>query len=241
MNTPLVSVVLTLYEIKPEYLNECLNSILNQTYKNIEIIAINDCSPNINYDYITEISPKIKLVKNEINLGMNKSVNKAFSLVSGKYVVRLGSDDIFDKTLFEKEVKLLESDDSIGAVCCNLQRFGKANGLIRRPRKWDLYDVLSYGNIKNFGYAGGMMFRSSLLKVISINESYRMCEDFDFHIQILEQMPIKSIDETLYFYRSHETNLCKSVKKAERHAINEDILNKHRILNNITKKHKYRY
>ena len=224
---PLVSIILTLYEIKLDYLNDCLNSLLNQTYKNIEIIAINDCSPTINYDSIANLSPKIRYFKNEINLKMNKTVNKAFSLAKGKYIVRMGSDDFFDPTLIEKEVNILENKPELGAVCCELQRFGQKEQHILRPQKWDLIKILN-GHIYGTGYAGGMMFRSSLLSGISINENYKMCEDFDFHLQILERMPIESINEVLYFYRSHDTNLCKSVKDEERKKINETILNDHR-------------
>lgn len=223
---PLVSIILTLYEIKPEYLNECLNDLVNQTYQNIEIIAINDCSPKTNYDYITSISPKIKLYKNEVNLGMNKTVNKAFGLASGKYIVRMGSDDRFNKHLIEKEVSILERNPNIGAVCCELQRFGRRDQHIKRPKSWNLRAILE-GCINGVGYAGGMMFRATLLDKCSINENYRMCEDFDFHIQILENMPITSIHEVLYYYRSHDTNLCKTVSSKKRKEINRTILNEH--------------
>ena len=224
---PLVSIILTLYEIKPEYLNECLNDLVNQTYKNIEIIAINDCSPKTNYDYITSISPKIKLYKNEVNLGMNKTVNKAFGLASGKYIVRMGSDDRFDKHLIEKEVSILERNPNIGAVCCELQRFGRRDQHIKRPKSWNLRAVLE-GCINGVGYAGGMMFRATLLDKCSINENYRMCEDFDFHIQILENMPIQSIHQTMYFYRSHDTNICKSVPKQQRLEYIKEIIESHK-------------
>ena len=230
MNKPLVSIILTLYEIKKEYLIECLNSLLNQTYDNFEIICIDDCSPTVDYSDIQLLSPKIKLYHNDVNLKMNKSVNKAFGLASGKYVVRLGSDDIFAKDLLEKEVNVLEKFPEYGAVCCQLERFGNTSNVIHRPKEWDLYDILK-GNLGGTGYAGGMMFRASLLKEISIDETLKMCEDFDFHLQILERMPITSIHEILYYYRAHETNLCKSVTRNERLKIVDKILEKHRLIN----------
>lgn len=225
---PLVSIILTLYEIKYEYLDKCINSILTQTYKNIEIIAINDCSPAKDYNYLVKKSNKIKLFKNPINLGMNKTVNKAFKMASGDYIVRLGSDDIFDSTLIEKEVTMLEKNKHIGAVCCELQRFGDKTQHIKRPKVWSLEGILFGRKINGAGYAGGMMFRRELLDKISINESYRMCEDFDFHLQILEHMPIMSIHEVLYYYRSHKTNLCKTVKDAERINYIRTILKEHK-------------
>lgn len=224
---PLVSVILTLYEIKPEYLNECINSLLNQTHSNIEIIAINDCSPNINYDYLYSMSPKIKLYKNPVNLGMNKTVNKAFNLAKGKYLVRLGSDDFFDPHLIEKEVAVLEKNPEAGAVCCELKRFGEYDQHIKRPLKWDYRSIIENKRFGGTGYAGGMMFRKELLKNCSIDESLKMCEDFDFHLQILYYMPILSIHEVLYYYRAHDTNLCRSVRRTERLALLDKIIAKH--------------
>lgn len=246
-NYPLVSIILTLYEIKPEYLNDCLNSLLNQTYRNIEIIAINDCSPTINYDYITKLSSRIYLFKNNVNLKLCKTVNKAFKLARGKYIIRVGSDDYFDSTLLEKEVTVLEKNSNIGAVCCELQRFGKKDQHIKRPQVWNLKNILN-GNISGVGYAGGMMFRSKLLEEIKIDEQFRVCEDLDFHLQILEKTSIESIHEVLYFYRSHDTNIMKSIKNEERKQIVKQILLKHNkiylIENNkinkiIKKKNKY--
>lgn len=227
MGKPLVSIVSLLYDIKPEYVNACIKSLINQTYKNLEIIFIDDCSPHENYDYITKLDKRIKLVKNEKNLGMNKTAQKVFNLAKGKYVVRIDSDDYIYKTLIEKEVTFLENNPKYGAICCELKRFGKRLEHIRRPLKWDLKTILD-GKYHGAGYAGGMMFRTSLLSKVSINENYKMCEDFDFHLQLLEQMPIKSINRVLYYYRSHDTNLCKTVKTEERLAINEKILKHHR-------------
>ncbi len=227
MQKPLVSIVSLLYEIKTEYVNECIDSLLKQTYDNIEIIFINDCSPKTNYDYITKLSPKIKLIKNEVNLGMNRTAQKAFESANGKYVVRIDSDDYIAPTLIEKEVRVLESNPLVGAVCCELQRFGRRSQHIRRPLVWSLPKILA-GNINGCGYAGGMMFRKDLLSKISINPNYKMCEDLDFHIQILENMQIRSIHEILYYYRSHDTNLCKSVSNKERININKTILATHK-------------
>jgi glycosyltransferase involved in cell wall biosynthesis len=227
MQKPLVSIILTLYEIKLDYLNECLNSLLQQSYQDIEIICINDASPTIDYDSITSLSDKIHLYKNETNLGMNKSVNKAFSLAKGKYIVRLGSDDIFHKDLIKEEVEFLENNETIGAVCCELERFGKAYQHITRPKIWDFTEIVINRKLAGTGYAGGMMFRRALLKTCAIDESLKMCEDFDFHLQILKQMPIASIHKILYYYRSHDTNLCKKVKKEERWTLIDKILSKY--------------
>lgn len=227
MENPLVSIVLTLYKIDKTYLDECIESLLNQTYNNIEILCMDDCSPDFDYGYLQEKSDKIRYYRNDINLGMNKTVNKAFNLVKGKYVVRLGSDDFFHENLISREVEFLENNPSYGAVCCELKRFGLYAKRIRRPEKWDYEEIVKNRDFGITGYAGGMMFRKELLEYCSIDESLRMCEDLDFHLQILQHMPIASIHRILYYYRSHETNLCRHVKKTERFALLDKIAEKH--------------
>lgn len=230
--TPLVSVIIPTYNTKKEYVDKCIESILNQTYKNIEIIFIDDCSTEVDYDYLIDISPKIKLIKNEINLGCCENIKKGFSLATGKYIVKIDSDDYIDSTLIEKEANILNSNLLIGAVCCDLHRFGRHNQIIKRPKEWDIKTILS-GQVDGCGYAGGMMFRAKLLKEIGIDSQFRVCEDFDFHLQILEKAQIKSINEQLYHYRSHTSNIMISAKGGERINTMQKILEKHRKLYNI--------
>lgn len=223
---PLVSTVSLLYNIKPEYVTECIKSLLNQTYQNIEIIFVDDCSNKYDYQFITTLSPKIKLYKNDKNLGCSKNTQKAFELAQGKYIVKIDSDDYIDSTLIEKEVNFLENNLNYGAVCCELQRFGLNKRLIRRPQIWTLYEAL-FRDMGKYGYAGGMMFKAELLEKIKIDYSLRVCEDFDFHLQILEHSKIKSIHEPLYFYRSHDSNIMISSRGGERIKIVKQILEKH--------------
>ncbi len=230
MSDSLVSIILTVYNIDHNYLRECLASLYNQTYQNYEIIIIDDCSSS-DYSYLKQ-RRKVKYFRNSVNLGMCKSVNKAFDLASGDYIVRLGSDDLYSKNLLFKEVNFLDHNLDYGAVCCEFQRFGDSVQVIRRPEEFSLEKIRS-GKIHGCGYAGGMMFRKELLKNCRINEEYTVCEDFDFHLQILESRKynkIKSLNEILYFYRSHNTNLMKKFNSNKRRDILRKILNKHGII-----------
>ena len=226
MDHPLVSVISLVYNTKKEYVDKCIDSILNQTYQNFEIIILDDCSSKCTYDYLKKLSPKIKLIRNEKNLGFNRNTQKGFDLATGKYIVKVDSDDYIDPTLLEREVKLLENNPQTGAVACELQRFGKKHTCIRRPIKWDLQEAL-FKNMNQYGYEGGLMFRAELLKEISIDPNFRVCTDFDFNLQILERMEIKSIHAPLYYYRSHDENIMISAQGGERVDIVNAIIQKH--------------
>lgn len=229
-NEPLVSVIMALYKIDKTYVEECINSLLNQTYNNIEILCMDDCSPDFDYAYLQEKSQKIRYYRNEVNIGLNKTINKAFTLVKGEYVVRLDSDDWFEKDLIEKEVNFLEEHKDYGAVCCELKRFGNHTQHIKRPLRWDYSDIVTNKIYAGTGYAGGMMFRKKLLETCKIDESLKICEDFDFHLQLLYHMPIGSIHEILYHYRSHNASLCSRTSRQERWASLDKIMEKHRKL-----------
>ena len=228
--SPLVSVIITLYEIKKEYVIECIESVLAQTYTNFEIICVDDCSQRVDYSDIINMSDKIKLYRNEKNLGLGKNVNKAFSLASGKYIVRLDGDDIFENTILEKEVAILENNSNYGAVCCELKRFDESNQHIKRPIEWNYKEIVENRMFAGTGYAGGVMFRADLLESCSIDESLPICEDFDFQLQILSQTDIYSIHEILYHYRTHCDGLCHKITRQVRWATLDKIISKHKKL-----------
>ena len=225
--SPLVSIILTVYNTNTEYLDQCLDSILKQTYQNFEIIVLDDCS-NIDYSYILKLSPKIRLIKNIVNLGCSKNTKKGFNLAKGDYIVKIDSDDYIDSTLLEKEVSFLAKNPEYSAVCCELKRFGKKTFLIKRPDVWTLKYAILEDHGRLCGYAGGMMFRAKLLGSIDIDTQFRVCEDLDFHLQILEKGKIKSIHEVLYYYRSHDNNIMISARGGERIRTVKAVIEKHK-------------
>ena len=231
---PRLSIILTLFNVPSEYVRECLNSLRCQTFKDFKIIVIDDCS-EIDYSWIKSSNQfqdlEIIYIRNKKNLGLCKSVNKAFDLVDTEYCIRLGSDDVFNSDLLRKEVEFLERDRFAIAVCCELQKFGCSNTLIKRPLLWNPVKIrLAEEFIPHYhgwGYAGSMLFRSSALEICRINENYPICEDFDFHLQLLELGEIHSIHEPLYLYRSHGDNYCKQFKRADKNQILMQIMREH--------------
>lgn len=222
-----LTIILTLRNIRTDHVCECLESIRQQTFKDWKVIAVDDFS-NIEYDFL-ENYPEVTYVRNAKHLGLCKTLNKAFTLTTTEYVIRLGSDDVFEPDLLEREVVFLDQHPEFIACCCQLQKFGYSTTLIKRPDRWSLEGHDSLQSWHGYGYAGGLMFRGAALKHCSINENYPVCEDFDFHLQLLRLGKIYSIQEPLYLYRAHATNLCKGFTNAEKQKILNQILKCHRL------------
>lgn len=92
---PVISVIMPVYNTKEKFLREAVESILNQTFTDFEFIIINDGSDSITEDIILSYKDlRIKYLKNEQNLGIVQSLNKALKSASGKYIARMDADDI---------------------------------------------------------------------------------------------------------------------------------------------------
>lgn len=115
---PLITVLMPCYNAMP-FLTEALDSIINQTYKNLEILCINDGSTDNTGDILEDYASKdarIKVIHNEVNLKLIRSLNKGIDLASGSYIARMDSDDISALNRIELELEYLEKNPGIDIV-----------------------------------------------------------------------------------------------------------------------------
>tara|TARA_B100001093_G_C26460794_1_gene856336 strand:- start:50 stop:730 length:681 start_codon:yes stop_codon:yes gene_type:complete len=109
-NSKKVSFILAVYNDQ-ENISRSIESMQAQTYKNIEIVILDDCSTDKTYDICKKLSLKdsrIKLYKNDINLGLTRSLNKLINFTSGEFIARQDSDDTSVDFRIETQIKFLE-------------------------------------------------------------------------------------------------------------------------------------
>lgn len=112
-NNHKISVIMGIYNCE-RTLSDAIESILCQTYTNWELIMCDDGSVDETYKIAFDYSNKydnIRVIKNESNLGLNKTLNKCLKLATGKYIARMDGDDVSVTDRFEKEIAVLEKDD----------------------------------------------------------------------------------------------------------------------------------
>lgn len=109
-----VSVIVPVYNVE-DYLGRCLDSLINQTFRDYEIICINDCSPDnsaeVLRNYQFEYPDLIKVYQNEENMGLGKTREKALTLAKGEYILFIDSDDYVKNDYISSYVKVLEDGD----------------------------------------------------------------------------------------------------------------------------------
>lgn len=197
-----VSVIIPCYN-QGQYVKEAIESALVQTYKNLEIIVVDDASSDNSRELIenyTNQNENIKFIKNSKNQGASYSRNIAIENACGEYILPLDADDKIHPSYVEKAVKILEENHKIGIVYCDAELFGAQEG------KWMLQEY----NKDSFIFANcifcSALFRKEVWeKAGKYNENMKSgYEDWDFWLSIVELgYEVYKIPEILFYYRKH--------------------------------------
>lgn len=212
MKRPLVSVVVICYNYA-RYLTEAVESVLNQTYSNVEIIIVNDGSTDNTHKVVQQIVklyPKIRYIKQE-NKGVVYTRNRAIAESKGEYLIQLDADDFLDSNYVQEVMKVAQNTDA-DIVYTDFETFG-----IREPRKSD-FPEHNIERLKNANYihiaslikraaVGGIRFDPELDK--------RSHEDWDFFLCLSAQgAKAMKCKGTLLHYRIHGEGRNNSVNSA---------------------------
>ena len=121
-----ISVVMPTYNTDVKYLKEAVDSILNQSFRDFEFIIIDDGSTNDSPEYLNSIpDPRVKIIRNETNIGITKSLNKGLRAATGKYIARMDSDDISLPDRFEKQFAFMEKNPDVFACGSKVVNIGE--------------------------------------------------------------------------------------------------------------------
>lgn len=212
-HSPLVSVLMCTYN-NADYLGEAIESILTQTYQNIELIIVNDGSTDQTRDIIFSYkTPKIQYVENEKNIGQEGSKNKGISAAKGKYIAYMDGDDISDENRIATQVELLETHPDIGICSTGITYFGQKRETVftgetdERIRLNALFSTpMAHATC---------MIRREIIEThdIRYEKGFLATEDYWFMLLILAKTKAYSLQQSLYRYRWHGENI--SVKKGE--------------------------
>lgn len=211
-----VSIIVPVYNSEKTILR-CLDSILNQTYKNIEIIIIDDGSTDSSYNLIKSRlnnDNRIKLIKKE-NTGVSDSRNNGLGIITGEYVTFVDSDDWIELNLIKKMVEVLEKEN-VDIICCNYYlnyEDGKQKKIERKEKRLDKFNALNPSSKYYFTTVWGKIFRKNVIDSLRFSTELYYSEDTLFYIQtLMNASSIYWIKETLYHYYINQSGTIKNKK-----------------------------
>ena len=209
---PLVSVLIPVYNTKYRYLREAIESILNQTYGNFELLIINDASCDNAEDVILSYKDeRIKYYKNETNLKLIATLNKGIELSKGKYIARLDADDYCTPDRLEKQVKYMEEHPDTGLIGTLFKTVPDNENSVSNVA--DIPRCIRY--IPGCLLHSSAMMRKSVLDEnnITYNPACLHAEDFKMWSDISRVSQAAVLPEVLTYYRQTETGICARNKK----------------------------
>ncbi|MEK6777653.1 MAG: glycosyltransferase [bacterium] len=212
-NRPLVSVTIPAYNHE-FYVQTAIESVIKQSYENIELIVIDDGSTDKTADKIRESCEKykgrIRFVPQK-NQGLIRTLNLGLSLSKGEYWCQMASDDFMDERNIEIKVRFLEEHKELYAVCSDASCLRPDQTVSRmipekvKPDPLRVDQVRDIFQVKMF--FPSLLFRKNVFNRIgNFDESMRYYEDIDMKLRLLLYCKVGYIDEPLLTWRSHGSN-----------------------------------
>lgn len=211
LNFPLVSVIVPNFNYL-RYLEKCLESVMSQDYPNIEIIVVDDGSTDESVNYISSLTPKVKLVQQE-NSGVSVARNRGLLESKGEFIAFLDADDYWDPSKISKQMSLILSTgvDLVYSGVNLVSPDGNAILEAMHPsfkgqcgqyfRRYPSRAVITLGT-------SNALFRKKLLaKSGLLDPMLSISADWDFFRRICDFANVDFIEEPLTFYRQHYENM----------------------------------
>jgi glycosyltransferase involved in cell wall biosynthesis len=212
---PLFSVLVSNYNNAP-FIEECINSALKQTYENIEIIFVDDCSTDNSLEIIEKLAIKdkrIKILKNSKNEGAGFTKKRMIDESSGQFCGILDSDDFLNTNAIEKLVNNHLENPKASIVYTSTIYFDESGDISKNYKKTiaqpkDI-SVIEVNNVSHFVTFKKEMYK----KTIGVNPLFKKAVDLDFYILMEEVGEILHFDELLYHHRIHDKGISQGNAK----------------------------
>lgn len=238
-NFPLVSVLISAYNVE-KYIESSIRSVMNQTYKNLQIIIVNDGSVDNTNQIIEKLmneDSRILKINNENNIGFISSLNIGLNYANGEFIARTDADDIAKPYWIEKIMNVMLNNANIIAMGSYLEIISIGGELNKYNKTGDIWkkslehediikDMLFYNPMHN----NTMIMRSEVYTKhnLTFDHSYKYAEDYKFWFEVSKLGNLANFPEALVYYRLHEEQTSSFYNKEQRlmaNRIRKEVIN----------------
>lgn len=225
----LVSVIIPCFN-DHKYIGQAINSVTNQTHKNVEIIIVDDGSDEVTLNFLKAINQENVEILYQKNSGPSAARNTGIKHAKGDFILTLDSDDYFENSFISTALSYLIDNFKIGLVSCWINVFNDTGILEKfKPEGGDLKKLL----LGNGASAGSVLFRKQCwLEIGGYDENMRKgYEDWEFNISVVKAgWEIALIEEYLFNYRQKVKSRNIEANKSHKYELWKYIYIKHKDL-----------
>jgi len=210
---PLVSILMPAYNTVA-YIKWAIESCQSQTYRNWELIIVDDGSTDGTLELAWVLQKKDKRIKvfaNESNLGINKTRQRTAKLATGDFFAHLDSDDMLERWALEEMLYTFKQKPDVMLIYSDLVQVSRKNEV----EFYGASPTFDRQKLHQHGWRHFGMYRRLVMKYIDgyNDKLVSACEDWDLFMQIAVKFPIRRLEKPLYLYRNHgENNSHKNLK-----------------------------
>lgn len=210
--TPAVSIVMPVYNAR-DMLHQAVQSVFAQTFDDWELIIVDDASTDGSYEYLKQISdPRVRLLRNEINMKHPETVNRGNDIARGKWFARMDADDIISPKRIEKQVEALEANPGIDILGCGTFITDKDLNLITIGRQPLTHkEITRWPTIRYRITYGTLIGKAEWWRRWRLDPRALHPTSFDLYIRSFKESTYANIEDILYVYRfvGHTRKLSK--------------------------------
>ncbi len=216
----LVSVIIPSYN-KEEFISHTIESVINQTYKNIEIIVIDDCSTDNSIFIINKYIDNIILYKNNTNKGASYCRNLGVKKAKGKFIAHLDCDDTYEKTKIEESINFFNRNPRYSFIYTNVNLIDKKNNILINKNE-DKIKIIGEGDITEELLKNEVSVTNSTLIAkkecfannIFFDENIFIASDRDILINLSLKYNAGFMNIKLTNYRVYSDNIISNIDRA---------------------------
>lgn len=202
-----ISIVMPVYNGE-KYLEKSIISILMQTFDNWELILVNDCSIDASLDILKKyasLDRRIRIVNNDNNLKLPKSLNKGFREAKGKYFTWTSDDNIYEENAIAVMYEYLETHPECGLVYCDMWNIDESGNVIGETSSSQ--EELYYKNCVGACF----MYLGEIVQTVGeYDPNMFLVEDYEYWIRISKKYRLDHIKQKHYYYRQHRESLTET-------------------------------
>ncbi len=208
-----VTVLMPTYNVAP-WVDEAIQSVLNQTYKDFDLLVIDDASSDDTLAHVRAINdPRIRIAAFPNNVGLADNLNRGLDLTDTELVARMDGDDIAEPDWLETGIKVLDSHPEVGICSFGFQFFGTKTSLVRFPE--------CHEDSKAQMLFGCTVIVPVLRRSVFVDHNFRYstaafpAEDYMMWSDAYRVTQVYNVQRTLFHYRTHETQISTSKRQAQ--------------------------
>lgn len=201
MSSPKVSILTSVFKSEA-LIRPAIDSVLKQTFADFEWIIINDATPDKSIAIIEEFKDsRIKIIHNEVNLGLPASLNKGLDICRGEYIARMDTDDVCYLNRLEEQVKFMDTNSDIDVAGTWVNLTGDKTGIWKTPISHD--EIKCKLIFSNAIAHPSVIIRASEFKKHNFryDEKLRRIQDYDLWVRASQKLKLANIPKELLYYR----------------------------------------